>query len=299
VISRGKESWREEATEADGYIRPVESYPALLLENASERVLVVADLHIGWEVSLAQKGIHVPSQTPKLLDKMIQLIKATTPTSIIFLGDIKHAVEKVEFEEWKDVPEFFQKLSEIVQDIQVVPGNHDGNLDALTTPNVKIHSSSGIRLWNRFALLHGHAWPKIDLLGCETMVMAHLHPVVTFTDELGFRMIRPAWMRARVEGRKLAKALLKHMKIKPNGGIHLTVKKRFGIDFTDQRCIVIPSFNDNLGGRSVNRRISGGRMSTMIGPILRSSAVDLELAELYLLDGTYLGSVKHLRSLTR
>jgi hypothetical protein len=276
----------------------VESYPALLLENASERILVVADLHIGWEVSLAQKGIHVPSQTPKLLEKMIQLIKTTAPTSIIFLGDIKHAVEKVELEEWKDVPEFFEKISEVVQDIQVVPGNHDGNLDALTTPNVKIHSSSGVKLWNKVALLHGHAWPKIDLLDCDTMVMAHLHPVVTFTDELGFRMIRPAWVRTKVGGHKLAKALLKHMKIKPDGRIQESVKKRFGIDLTDQQCIVIPSFNDNLGGRSVNRRDSRGKMSTMIGPILRSSAVNFEFAELYLLDGTYLGTVKHLRSLS-
>ncbi len=280
----------------DSYVRPVEPYPALLLENASERVLVVADLHIGWEVSLAQKGIHVPSQTPKLLEKMMQLIKTTTPTSIILLGDVKHAVEKVAFEEWKDVPEFFEKISEAVQDIQVVPGNHDGNLEALTTPNVKIHPSSGLKLWDRVALIHGHAWPKIDLLGCETMVMAHLHPVVTFTDEMGFRMIRPVWIRTKIEGRRLATALLKHMKIKPEGRIQVNVKKRFGIDLTDQRCIVMPSFNENLGGRSVNRRDGTGKRPMLLGPVLRSSAVDFDLAELYLLDGTYLGTVKHLRS---
>ena len=181
--------------EATSHLRPVEPYPALLLENMAERVLVVADLHIGWEVSLAQKGIHVPSQTPKLLEKMIQLIKTTAPTSIIFLGDVKHAVEKVALEEWRDVPEFFQKIGELVQDIQVVSGNHDGNLEALTTPNVKIHPSRGIAVWKKIALVHGHAWPKIDLLGCENVVMAHLHPVVTFVDELGFRMMKQVWVK--------------------------------------------------------------------------------------------------------
>jgi len=287
-------------TATASYLRPVEPYPALLLENMSERVLVVADLHIGWEVSLAQKGIHVPSQTPKLLEKMIQLIKATTPTSIIFLGDVKHAVKKVELEEWRDVPEFFQKISEMVQDIQVVSGNHDGNLEALTTPNVRLHSSGGIALWNKTALLHGHAWPKTNLLGCETMVMAHLHPVVTFTDELGFRMIRQVWVKARSKSRKLANSLLKHMKIKPQKTIGKEAKKRFGIDLVDQQCIVMPSFNENLGGRSVNRRDEQGRKGrTLIGPVLRSSAVDFESAELYLLDGTYLGTVRHLRSLSQ
>ncbi len=259
---------------------------------------MVADLHIGWEASLAQKGIHVPSQTPKLLEKMIQLIKTTDPSSIIFLGDVKHAVRKVELEEWRDVPEFFEKISEMVQDIQVVSGNHDGNLEALTTPNVKIHSSSGITLWNRIALLHGHAWPKADLLGCETMVMAHLHPVVTFTDELGFRMVRQVWVKARSKSRKLASALLKHMRIKPQKKAEEQANKQLGVDLVDQQCIVMPSFNENLGGRSVNRRIEhGGRERTLIGPVLRSSAVDFENAELHLLDGTYLGTVRHLQSL--
>jgi len=280
------------------YLRPVESYPALLLENLLEKVLVVADLHIGWEVSLSQKGIHVPSQTPKLLEKMIQLVKVTNPSSIIFLGDVKHAVAKVEFEEWRDVPDFFEKISGMVQDIQVVSGNHDGNLEALTTPNVKIHSSSGIILWKKIALLHGHAWPKADLLGCETMVMAHLHPVVTFTDELGFRMVRQVWVKARSKSRKLASALLKHMKIKPQKRVEEQAKRQFGVDLLDQQCIVMPSFNENLGGRSVNRRIEYGRRGrTLIGPVLRSSAVDFESAELHLLDGTYLGTVRHLRSL--
>ena len=186
----------------------------------------------------------------------------------------------------------------MVQDIQVVSGNHDGNLEALTTPNVKIHRSSGITLWKKIALFHGHAWPKADLLGCETMVMAHLHPVVTFTDELGFRMVRKVWVKARSNSRKIAKALVKHMKIRPQRKIKEQAKKQFGIDLVDQQCIVMPSFNENLGGRSVNKRVEYRRKErTLIGPVLRSSAVDFENAELHLLDGTYLGTVRHLRSL--
>mgnify|MGYP001072358172 FL=1 len=285
-------------TEPASCLRPVEPYPALLLENLSEKVLVVADLHIGWEASLAQKGIHVPSQTSKLLEKMTQLIKATHPSSIIFLGDVKHTVRKVELEEWRDVPNFFEKISGMVQDIQVVSGNHDGNLEALTTPNVKIHSSSGTTLWKKIALLHGHAWPKADLLGCETMVMAHLHPVVTFTDELGFRMMRQVWVKARSKSRILASALLKYMKIQSQRKAEEQVKNKFGVNPVDQQCIVMPSFNENLGGRSVNRRIEYGRKGrTLIGPVLRSSAIDFESAELHLLDGTYLGTVRHLQSL--
>jgi hypothetical protein len=35
----------------------------------------------------------------------------------------------------------------------------------------------------------------------------------------------------------------------------------------------------------------------MIGPVLRSEAVDLDNAEIYLLDGTYLGTLNQLRRL--
>ena len=53
----------------------------------------------------------------------------------------------------------------------------------------------------------------------------------------------------------------------------------------------MPSFNDFLGGRPVNetrpRKEIGAE--ALIGPVLRSEAVDVDNAELYLLDGTYLG----------
>src|SRR5947208_9674559 len=99
------------------------------MEKDGERVLVVADLHLGWEVSLSHQGIHVPSQVPRLLEKLRKIINDTHPRRLILLGDVKHAVAKVELEEWKYVPEFFEGLVEMIPDVQVVPGNHDGNLE--------------------------------------------------------------------------------------------------------------------------------------------------------------------------
>jgi hypothetical protein len=61
----------------------------------------------------------------------------------------------------------------------------------------------------------------------------------------------------------------------------------------------MPSFNDFLGGRPINephpRRGLGGE--ALIGPVLRSDAVDVDGSELYLLDGTYLGTMSQLRRL--
>jgi len=61
----------------------------------------------------------------------------------------------------------------------------------------------------------------------------------------------------------------------------------------------MPSFNDFLGGRPLNRkrRMEDTKTERIIGPILRSEAVDMENAETYLLDGTYLGTLSQLRAL--
>ena len=33
-------------------------------------MLILGDLHIGWESSLKEQGMHIPSQTPRLFEKI-------------------------------------------------------------------------------------------------------------------------------------------------------------------------------------------------------------------------------------
>ncbi len=163
-------------------IRPIQPYPALLLRSKAERVLVVADLHIGWEAPLTQKGVHIPSQTQKILDKILQLIKMCRPTRLIFLGDVKHAIAKVQMEEWRDVPDFFEALGKKLSDIQVVPGNHDGNLEPLLPENVEILPSTGVVVLGNVGLFHGHAWPAPELLGCRSLITGHVLSLIHISE---------------------------------------------------------------------------------------------------------------------
>ncbi len=283
-------------------VKPVVDQPALLLEKENERVLVIADLHLGWEVTLARQGIHVPSQVPRLLDKLRKLLEDTHPQQLVLLGDVKHAIGKVELEEWKYVPEFFEKLVEMIQNVQIVPGNHDGNLEPLTPPVVKIGQSHGVSLWNSVGLFHGHAWPSPSLLGCGYLVMGHLHPVVVFKDPLGFRITRQVWVRAKSNGRKLAEGVLKHQDVKYEDDSIKTFGQKFGVTVTDAECIIMPSFNDYLGGQPINRSASDGwseLYKEYMGPVLRSGAIDFENGEAYLFDGTFLGKVQDLRRLAQ
>ena len=280
-------------------IRPIRPHPAVLLRRNGERVLVVADLHIGWEVTLAQKGVHVPSQTPKILDKMLQLIESCKPKALIFLGDVKHTIARVEMEEWRDIPNFFDILGRKVSDIQVVPGNHDGNLEPLLPETVKILPSTGVVLGN-VGLFHGHAWPALELLECRSLIMGHVHPMVAFRDPMGFQITRQVWVKTACNGARLAKSLLKPLGIKVDTDPTALLRDQLGVRLRTSQLFIIPSFNEFLGGQSINKRNIGKNVKSkaFIGPILRSGSINIDDAEIYLLDGTFLGTVNQLKTLS-
>ena len=278
-------------------LKPVGSEPALLLRRGVERVLIVGDLHIGWEVTLARQGIHVPSQTSKMLLRLKALIEKNHPTRLIMLGDIKHSVTGAELEEWRDVPEFFEKLLKLVPTIQVIVGNHDGNLEPLTPSKIELLPSSGIVLWKKYGLLHGHAWPTPEILGCNTLILGHLHPAVTLRDAMGYRVSKPAWITTSCDPTKLLPGTLKAAGISVKGDASEILWERFHVRPNVERCIFVPTFNDFLGGRPVNsERVEEKHAGDRLGPLLRSGAVDLDEAEVHLLDGTYLGRVRQLRA---
>lgn len=278
-------------------LKPIGSEPALLLRHGKERVVVVGDLHIGWEVTLAQQGIHVPSQTSKMLERLRKIVQDEKPSRLVMLGDVKHSVTGAELEEWRDVPEFFEALLKIVPVVQVISGNHDGNLEPLTPSQVELMGPTGIALWERFGLLHGHAWPSPAVLGCETLIMGHLHPAITLRDALGYRLTRPAWVTVPCDAKKLLRGTMKAAGVSMRGDLEKVLADKFDVKLKATRCVFLPPFNDFLGGRPVNsKRIEETHAGERLGPILRSGAIDMDEAEVHLLDGTYLGHVKQLKA---
>jgi hypothetical protein len=260
--------------------------------------MVIADLHIGWEMALSEKGIHVPTQTPKLLAKLMSIVSESRPGKLLILGDVKHTVAKAEMGEWQDVPGFFGELTKLIPEICVIRGNHDGNLEPLLPENVKILPSTGVVL-DDVGFFHGHQWPSPALLKCKTLVMGHVHPVVAFRDPAGFRIMRQVWVKASCDKWKLGTIILQKHKIKIEKNAVDTLERHYETKLKTSRLFIMPSFNDFLGGKPLNERKFGYKGNEMIvGPILRSDAVAMRSAELYLLDGTYLGTLRQLEDLS-
>jgi len=280
-------------------ITPLPPHPAALLKSHGTRLMAIADLHIGWEMSLSAQGIHVPPQTPKLLKRLMALLSEYKPDEILVLGDVKHTIATAEKMEWRDVPDFFDALRKRVSRISIIRGNHDGNLEPLLPEGTRILPATG-EAFDDVGFFHGHRWPSPALLKCGTLVMGHVHPVVVFRDPAGFRVMRQVWMKARCDGIRLSEVLLRKHKIKVEGNAEDTFRAHYGMKPKASQLFIMPSFNDYLGGRPLNeRRPSGSSMARMTsGPVLRSEAVDMRNAEAYLLDGTLLGTVEQLRTLS-
>ena len=271
--------------------------PAILIKTESTRTLVIADPHIGWEIALQERGIHVPSQTAKLSKRLVALLLEHKPDALLILGDVKYSVMKTELGEWHDIPDFFNELQSYVKEIDIVRGNHDANLEPLLPEKVNLLPATGTIL-DETGFFHGHKWPSPMLLNCRTLVMGHVHPVVVFRDPSGYKITRQVWVKAQCNTEQLSRILLQKHKIKIEGTAKAAVNTQFGFKPSTTEVLLMPSFNDFLGGRAINETRAGKEgQATMIGPMLRSGVMNLDTAEIYLLDGTYLGTLNQLRNM--
>lgn len=278
-------------------LKPLWPYPAALLKLGGTKTLVIVDLHIGWEIALSEKGIHIPTQAPKILQRIKSLAAKHHPERLLILGDVKHTVAKAEISEWQDIPEFFGELKLLFKEIQIIRGNHDGNLEPLLPEGIKILPSTGAVIGD-VGFFHGHQWPSPILLKCKTIVMGHVHPVVTFRDPAGFRTTRQVWVKMGCNKTQLAQYILQKHKVKIDKSPGETLLKHYNVNLRVSQLFIMPSFNEFLGGKPLNESLGEKASERVVGPVLRVCQDELENAEMYFLDGTFLGRLSQLKALS-
>lgn len=251
-------------------ISPVFDAP-LLLSEGDKRVLVASDIHIGLEHELMLGGITIPSQTDKILSRMLEYLRAIKPDRLVLLGDVKHNVPKTSWRERREIPKFLADLSSFA-DVDIVPGNHDSDLADMAPPGIRMHPSTGFVL-DRIGYFHGHTWPdERMLLRADRLVAGHLHPAVRLEDPLGHATVRPVWVKAQL----LTGVAAEHYALSAGS-------------LSDREIIIAPAFNHLCGGLALNEP-----MDDPHGPLM--AMVDWDSAQIYLLDGTQLGTLLEIRS---
>ena len=148
--------------------------PEKSLYFPDDKILVIADLHIGKLGYFRKKGVPLPlSGSKTTLLKLEQLLKTIMPDKVLFLGDLFHTGEEIL---WQEFLQTIEKTG-ITARCTLIRGNHDKFTDSM-------YHSAGIELraawqWGNFFFTHepldtveegwlniaGHIHPKVKIKG--------------------------------------------------------------------------------------------------------------------------------------
>ena len=250
-----------------------------LLLTCKRRVLIVSDIHIGYELELIKKGISLPQRTSAMAERLVEVGKRYQANDLFILGDVKHKVAWASSFDFFQVTSFFNKLNEWFKHVVVTLGNHDGGIKNLLPTNVEVVSSKGICLKcndNVFTLLHGNAWPRPESLGTSYIVTGHGHYMIELRDSIGLKLFEPVWVVGELNRERYAEEFTES-------------KSNIHIPKENIKLIILPAFNKIVGGIPINRALT-----RHTSPIIRYLIE--EKTKLYLTDGTYLTTLSKIKS---
>lgn len=175
-------------------------YPVLFLREHG--ALVIADVHIGYESYLKNKGIFLLHRTYFQIRSIIEeAINATKAKSLIFLGDVKHEFGKPSPQEWVEVKDLLSFLLNKGIEVHVVRGNHDNYIIAILSKfNVPLHDP--YMMMDDIMLVHGHKEVEIPK-ETKVVIMGHEHPAVSSIDSTGSRYKFKCFLIGKIGKRKL------------------------------------------------------------------------------------------------
>jgi len=270
------------------HLELIQNEPAVLLQSSSRRVLVIADLHIGYEKILVNQENFQSRLTERLLNQIESIVFRAKPTEIIILGDLKHTIRAFSTQEFRNVASLLERLSKTAS-LTVVRGNHDADLELVVPDGVTIIPSSGFKLTfdeEHIFLLHGHAQPNEEILSCSHLLIGHIHPTVAIPALKHRKSIHRVWVKTGWQPTILE-----------------ALSQWFGHEFIEERqdlipkilkmkILVIPAFLDLLHGHILNRFTAREFQGN---PIYRY--LDLDIADIVMLDHTYLGKLRQLQEI--
>src|SRR3989338_2222743 len=129
-----------------------------------QSVLVISDLHIGFENMLNERG-----------QKKVK--------EVVILGDLKHDFGGISRQEWKETLALLDFLKEKCKKIVLIRGNHDMILEPIARQkNVELRN---FYISKDVCFMHGHRmFIECPGKGIKTIVLGHRHPAVVLRDKI-------------------------------------------------------------------------------------------------------------------
>lgn len=195
-----------------------------------DSVLVIADVHIGYEEDLNKQGVLVPrlqfEEMVKRMGRIFTALKDKKIERIIVNGDLKHEFGTISEQEWRNTLKFIDMLAKHCNEIILIKGNHDSILGPIARKrNVKVLDYVIIDLLiksnnekslikksikkitkpaeNKILIAHGDKIPNEEVLkDIATIIIGHEHPAVSIKDGPRVESYK-CFLKGKYKGRNL------------------------------------------------------------------------------------------------
>src|SRR3989344_2263934 len=205
---------------------------ALLHDN----MLIMSDIHIGYEEMLNRKGFLIPrlqfDDMLRRLEAIFDSIGSKKIEKVIINGDLKHEFNSISEQEWRNTLKFIDFLSKYCNEIIIVKGNHDISLGPIARKrNVKIvdyyvigdnADESNNELYkdeklqdgknnnsrtkdakNKTLIIHGDKVPEKKVLeGVGNIIIGHEHPAISLREGARVEHFK-CFLKGKFKGRNL------------------------------------------------------------------------------------------------
>lgn len=143
----------------------------------NKEILVLADIHIGYEESLNKQGLLVPRfQFKETENRIKNILKKAKPKKIIINGDLKHEFGTISETEWRHTLKILDLFKD--KEIILIKGNHDTILGPIA--NKKNLTVKDYYKIDDVFICHGDKITNnIDYSTSKIIIIGHEHPAIT------------------------------------------------------------------------------------------------------------------------
>jgi len=146
----------------------------------NKNILVISDIHIGYEEALNKQGILIPrTQFKDIVKKLEKIIGKRKFRIIVINGDLKHEFGKISRQEWRQSLLLLDFLQRHCEKIVLIKGNHDTILGPIAKKK-NLEVVENFRIGN-ILLLHGDKEKEI-MKNIKTIIIGHEHPAISIQE---------------------------------------------------------------------------------------------------------------------
>lgn len=163
-----------------------------------EKILVINDLHLGYEEALQHKGVLVPHfQLKEIVAILERIFARVTPEKIIINGDLKHEFGRVLRQEWSEVLQLIDFLLQHCKEVIIIKGNHDPIIQPIAEKRgTKVVTEYRI---DDTLIIHGDGLIETD---ARRIIIGHEHPAITIREGSKWEKYK-CFLRGKWKGKEL------------------------------------------------------------------------------------------------